>query len=105
MMARVYLKRQRFCLVRLFYEKALAFHRAKDDHVGAYADAQELADALKDRYDFEAALKLARIPWTKPRIRGIRRSSHGRCGYSLVYTTISETMQRRAPHTKLRLPS
>lgn len=60
MMARVYLKRKRFCLARLFYENALALHRAKGDHVGAYADAQELADALRDRYDFEDALKLAK---------------------------------------------
>ena len=61
MMARVYLKRQRFCLARLFYEKALALHRATGDHAGAYADAQELAEALRDRYDFEDALRLATV--------------------------------------------
>ena len=61
MMARVYLKRQRFCLARLFYEKALALHRTASNHAGAYTDAQELADALRKRSDFEAALRLAQV--------------------------------------------
>ena len=39
MMARVYLKRHRFCLARLFYEEALALHRTTSDHAGAYTDA------------------------------------------------------------------
>src|SRR5262245_29582132 len=61
MMARVYLKRHRFCLARLFYEEALALHRTTSDHAGAYTDAQELADALLKRSDFQAALLLAQV--------------------------------------------